>query len=73
MNEDIKIVDLSADFRLKNAKDYVKWYGWEHPFPELLQKSVYGVPEFHRDEIKQAKLVSVLDVWQSHLSCTKTS
>ena len=55
---DIKIIDLSADFRLKNAKDYVKWYGWEHPFPELLQKSVYGVPELHREEIKKAKLVS---------------
>ena len=35
---DIKIIDLSADFRLKNPKDYVKWYGWEHPFPELLSK-----------------------------------
>ena len=41
----IKIVDLSADFRYANPKDYVKWYGWEHPFPELLSKSVYGVPK----------------------------
>jgi N-acetyl-gamma-glutamyl-phosphate/LysW-gamma-L-alpha-aminoadipyl-6-phosphate reductase len=55
---DIKIVDLSADFRLKNADDYVKWYGWEHPFPDLLSKSVYGIPEIHRNEIKDAKLVS---------------
>src|SRR6478752_5575207 len=54
----IKIVDLSADFRLKNPKDYVKWYGWEHPFPELLSKSIYGVPEFHRSEIKKSQLVS---------------
>jgi LysW-gamma-L-alpha-aminoadipyl-6-phosphate/LysW-L-glutamyl-5-phosphate reductase len=54
----IKIIDLSADFRLKNPKDYIKWYGWEHPFPDLLSKSVYGVPELHREDIKNAKLVS---------------
>ncbi|MFZ0326372.1 MAG: N-acetyl-gamma-glutamyl-phosphate reductase [Nitrososphaeraceae archaeon] len=54
----IKVIDLSADFRLKNPKDYVKWYGWEHPFPELLSKSVYGVPEIHRSDIKRAQLVS---------------
>src|SRR5918998_365278 len=54
----IKIIDLSADFRLKNPADYIKWYGWEHPFPDLLSKSVYGVPEFHREEIKNAQLVS---------------
>ena len=51
----IKIVDLSADFRLKNSSDYVKWYGWEHPYPDLLNKSVYGVPEIHRNEIKKAQ------------------
>jgi len=54
----IKIIDLSADFRLKNANDYVKWYGWEHPFPDLLSKSVYGIPEIHRNKIKEAQLVS---------------
>src|SRR5919107_15490 len=54
----MKIIDLSADFRLKNPKDYVRWYGWEHPFPEMLSKSVYGVPELHREEIKKAQLVS---------------
>src|SRR5262249_61028693 len=54
----MKIIDLSADFRLKNPKDYIKWYGWEHPFPELLAKSVYGVPEFHRSDIIRAQLVS---------------
>jgi N-acetyl-gamma-glutamyl-phosphate/LysW-gamma-L-alpha-aminoadipyl-6-phosphate reductase len=43
---------------LKNADDYVKWYGWEHPFPDLLSKSVYGIPEMQRNEIKDAKLVS---------------
>ncbi len=54
----MRIIDLSADFRLKNPKDYVKWYGWEHPFPDMLSKSVYGVPELHREEIKKAQLVS---------------
>jgi N-acetyl-gamma-glutamyl-phosphate/LysW-gamma-L-alpha-aminoadipyl-6-phosphate reductase len=54
----IKIIDLSADFRLRNATDYVKWYGWEHPFPDLLSKSVYGIPEIHRNKIKEAQLVS---------------
>ena len=57
-NVGIKIVDLSADFRLKDPKDYIKWYGWEHPFPEMLSKSVYGVPELHRNEINRAQLVS---------------
>lgn len=54
----IRVIDLSADFRLKNPKDYEKWYGWEHPFPDMLSKSVYGVPELHRNEIKDVKLVS---------------
>jgi len=54
----IKIIDLSADFRLKNPDDYIKWYGWEHPYPDLLNKSVYGVPEIHRESIKKAQLVS---------------
>jgi N-acetyl-gamma-glutamyl-phosphate/LysW-gamma-L-alpha-aminoadipyl-6-phosphate reductase len=54
----VRVIDLSADFRLKNKEDYLKWYGWEHPCPELLEKAVYGLPEFHRDEIKNAKLVA---------------
>ncbi|MBS7604851.1 MAG: N-acetyl-gamma-glutamyl-phosphate reductase [Candidatus Bathyarchaeia archaeon] len=55
----IKIIDLSADFRLKNPKDYEKWYGWSHNSPETLEKSVYGLPELHREEIKKAQLVAV--------------
>ncbi|MBI3842966.1 MAG: N-acetyl-gamma-glutamyl-phosphate reductase [Thaumarchaeota archaeon] len=54
----MKIIDLSADYRLHNPSDYDKWYGWQHPYPELLSKSVYGVPEMHRDQIKNAQLVS---------------
>ena len=54
----MKIIDLSADYRLHNPSDYEKWYGWQHPHPELLSKSVFGVPEIHREEIKTAQLVS---------------
>jgi N-acetyl-gamma-glutamyl-phosphate/LysW-gamma-L-alpha-aminoadipyl-6-phosphate reductase len=54
----VKVIDLSADYRLKNPKGYVEYYGWEHPHPELLVKSAYGIPELHRDEIKNSQLVS---------------
>ncbi len=54
----VKVIDLSADFRLKDKADYPKWYGWEHPCPELLDEAVFGLPEFHREEIKKAKLVA---------------
>ena len=54
----MKIIDLSADYRLHNAPDYDKWYGWRHPYPELLSKSVFGIPEIHREQIKKSQLVS---------------
>lgn len=54
----IKVIDLSADFRLKKTQLYKEWYGFEHAYPDLLKKSVYGVPELRRQEIQQAKLVS---------------
>lgn len=53
-----RIVDLSADLRLKEAADYIKWYGAPHGAPELLKKSVYGLPEIHREEIRSAQVVS---------------
>ncbi len=55
----LRILDLSADFRLKNPEDYKRWYGREHPYPDLLEKAVYGLPELHRDEIRGARLVAV--------------
>ncbi|MBS7606781.1 MAG: N-acetyl-gamma-glutamyl-phosphate reductase [Candidatus Bathyarchaeia archaeon] len=55
----LKVIDTSADFRLKNPENYVKWYGWSHKCPELLEKAVYGLPELHRKEIKDAQLVAV--------------
>lgn len=54
----LKIVDTSADFRLHNPQDYLKWYNLEHPCPELLEKAVYGLPELHREAIKKADLVA---------------
>jgi N-acetyl-gamma-glutamyl-phosphate/LysW-gamma-L-alpha-aminoadipyl-6-phosphate reductase len=53
-----KIVDLSADFRLKDADMYKKWYGKPHAAPDWLSKFVYGLPELHRSEIKTANYVS---------------
>jgi N-acetyl-gamma-glutamyl-phosphate/LysW-gamma-L-alpha-aminoadipyl-6-phosphate reductase len=54
----LKIIDMSADFRLKNPDNYEKWYGWKHHHPELLEEAVYGLPELHRQEIKTARLVA---------------
>jgi len=54
----MKVIDLGADFRLRNPDDYVKWYNWAHKSPELLEKTVYGLPELHREEIKRANLVA---------------
>ncbi len=53
-----KIIDLSADFRLKKAEDYNIWYGIDHPLKDLLKEFVYGIPELHREEIARAKYVS---------------
>ncbi len=52
------VVDLSADHRLKDPGKYPEFYGVEHPHPELLAKSVYGVPELHRDALRGAKLIA---------------
>ncbi|MBS7654218.1 MAG: N-acetyl-gamma-glutamyl-phosphate reductase [Candidatus Bathyarchaeia archaeon] len=59
LDSGIKVIDTSADFRLKNPEDYLKWYGWEHKCPEMLNKAVYGLPELHREEIRGAQLVAV--------------
>lgn len=54
----LKVIDMSADFRLKNPDDYVNWYGWKHAHPELLKEAVYGLAEFYRQKIKDAQLVA---------------
>lgn len=53
----IKIIDLSGDFRYNSKEVYEKWYGEPHSAPELLEKSVYGLCEIHRNEIKTADLI----------------
>ena len=55
---DLKIVDLSADFRLRDLADYQNWYGQPHAAPELQAEAVYGLTEFYRDEIRGARLVA---------------
>jgi N-acetyl-gamma-glutamyl-phosphate reductase len=54
----VPVLDLSADFRLKDAAVYQQWYG-EHPAPGLLASAVYGLPELHRDALRKAELVAV--------------
>jgi LysW-gamma-L-alpha-aminoadipyl-6-phosphate/LysW-L-glutamyl-5-phosphate reductase len=53
------VVDLSADFRLRDAAEYPKYYRREHPHPELLAEAVYGLPELHREQLRSARLIAV--------------
>jgi len=55
---DLKIVDLSADFRLRDLAEYERWYGKPHAAPELQAEAVYGLTEFYRDDIRSARLVA---------------
>ncbi len=58
LEQGVRVVDMSADHRLKDPEDYAEWYGRAHKNPELLEKAVYGLPELHRDPIKSANLVA---------------
>jgi N-acetyl-gamma-glutamyl-phosphate reductase len=58
LKADKKVIDLSADFRLKNAKIYQRWYGTKHKTPQLLTQAIYGLPELYREKIKRAQLVA---------------
>jgi N-acetyl-gamma-glutamyl-phosphate reductase len=53
-----RVIDLSADFRLRSAAIYEEFYGHPHPAPEWLPKAVYGLPEFYRDQIREASLIA---------------
>jgi N-acetyl-gamma-glutamyl-phosphate reductase len=55
---DLKIVDLSADFRLRDVAEYEKWYGQPHTAPDLQREAVYGLTEFYREDIRAARLVA---------------
>lgn len=62
VNEDIlskvKIIDLSADFRIKDVATYEKWYGIEHKSPQFIEEAVYGLCEINREDVKNARLVA---------------
>jgi N-acetyl-gamma-glutamyl-phosphate reductase len=53
-----KVIDLSADYRLKDAKTYQQWYKVEHKFQKTLEKAVYGIPELYRKKISKANLIA---------------
>jgi N-acetyl-gamma-glutamyl-phosphate reductase len=54
----IRVVDLSADFRIRDPALWKQWYGQEHASPDLLERAVYGLPELHRERIRGAQLVA---------------
>ncbi len=58
LSSDLKVIDLSADFRLRDPTAYEKWYGKPHDAPELQAQAVYGLTEFYRDDIRAARLVA---------------
>ncbi len=58
LSRNTKVIDLSADFRIKDEKEWTKWYGMEHASPDLIQQAVYGLPEVNREAIKQTDLLA---------------
>lgn len=58
LEKGVKVVDLSADFRLKNVETWEKWYGMSHDSANLIDEAVYGLPELFREQIRNARLVA---------------
>jgi N-acetyl-gamma-glutamyl-phosphate reductase len=58
LEKNVRVIDLSADFRIKDPLVWAKWYGMEHACPGLLDEAVYGLPEVNRDEIANARLIA---------------
>ncbi|MFA6015547.1 MAG: N-acetyl-gamma-glutamyl-phosphate reductase [Gallionellaceae bacterium] len=54
----VRLIDLAADFRIKDVAEWEKWYGMSHACPDLVAEAVYGLPEVNREKIKQARLVA---------------
>ena len=54
----VKVIDLSADFRIKDVDTYEKWYGIKHQSPQFIEEAVYGLCEVNRDKIKNARLIA---------------
>ena len=58
MDKGVRLIDLSADFRIRDVEEWARWYQFEHACPELLADAVYGLPEINRESIKDAQLVA---------------
>ena len=58
LKKGMRVVDTSADFRLKDPQEYQHWYEYAHPAPDALSRAVYGLPELHHEEIRNAQLVA---------------
>ncbi|PTQ85304.1 N-acetyl-gamma-glutamyl-phosphate reductase [Nitrosomonas ureae] len=54
----VKVIDLAADFRIKNIAEWEKWYGMQHACPALITEAVYGLPEINRELVKNARLIA---------------
>lgn len=58
VQEGVRVIDLAADFRIRDVSEWQKWYGMEHSAPELVTEAVYGLPEVNRDRIRSARIVA---------------
>jgi N-acetyl-gamma-glutamyl-phosphate reductase len=58
LNAGVRVIDLAADFRIKDIATWEKWYGMSHASPKLVAEAVYGLPEINREQIKTARLVA---------------
>ena len=58
VEDGLKVVDISADFRLKKVDEYEEWYGVQHPGPQYLEEAVYGLTELHREQVAEARLIA---------------
>jgi len=58
LNAGKRVIDMSGDFRLKDAAEWQQWYGHAHPFPQMIAKAVYGIPELHAEEIRRTQLIA---------------
>jgi len=58
LQRDVKVIDLSADFRIKDVAEWEKWYGMSHASPDLIAEAVYGLPELKREAIRNARLIA---------------
>ncbi len=58
LDNGVKVIDLAADYRIKDLSVWEKWYGMQHTTPELVESAVYGLPEIYREQIKTARLVA---------------